>query len=73
MKNILFTPRFNIGDVVCLRISPENKMVIDGYSIKQVSDAGEVDFFRYSMYDDEGTQFLYAEHDIELVEAMQKK
>lgn len=73
MKSILFTPMFSIGDVVCLRIAPENKMVIDGYNIKQVTEAGEVTFFRYSMYDDEGTSFSYAEHDIQLVEELKSK
>lgn len=73
MNSILFTPMFSIGDIVCLKIAPENKMVIDGYNIKQVSEAGEVTFFRYSMYDNEGTTYSYSEHDLELVEAIRSK
>lgn len=72
MKNILFTPMFSIGDVVCLRIAPENKMVIDGYNLKQVTEAGEVTFFRYSMYDETGTEFYYSEVDLQLVEAVKQ-
>jgi hypothetical protein len=73
MTQILFEPKYQIGDVVCLRIAPENKMVIDGYSIKQITAAGEVSFFRYSMYDNEGANFLYSETDVELVEAIKQQ
>ena len=73
MKNILFTPLYNIGDIVCLKLSRDRKMVIDGYQLKQVTDAGEVSFFRYSLYDEDGIQFQYAEHDLQLIEEAQPK
>jgi len=73
MAQILFEPKYQIGDVVCLRIAPEHKMVIQGYEIKQTTPAGEVSYFIYSMYDAEGINFLYSENDLELVEAVKQK
>lgn len=66
---ILFEPKYNIGDVVKLKISTDDKMVISGYSIKQVNQACEVTFFRYVMYNEKGEEYYYSEHDLELVES----
>ena len=42
---ILFEPKYNIGDVVALKINSEDEMVIDGFNLRQVSEAGEVILF----------------------------
>lgn len=68
--NILLEPKYNIGDVVCLRIDPETKYVIEGYSIKQINSNGEVTFWRYMLYNADGTEFFYSELDLQLIEAI---
>ena len=69
---IIFEPQMKIGDVVNLRIDPERKYVIHGYDIKQVSEQGEVTFWRYSLYNSEGADFYYSEEDLVLLESYKK-
>ena len=64
---ILFEPKYNIGDVVALKINSEDEMVIDGFNLRQVSEAGEVIHFVYYMYNGEGTTFNYSDIDLELI------
>lgn len=71
--NILFEPKYNIGDVVCLKIDPETKYVIEGYSLKQISAEGEVTFWRYILYNNEGANFFYSELDLQLIERISKQ
>ncbi len=66
---ILFEPKYNIGDVVVLKINSEREMVISSYNIAQVNEAGEVITHSYNMYDESGTSFTgFNDIDLELVE-----
>lgn len=68
---IIFEPKYKIGDMVSLRLSVEKKFVISGYSIRQITSSGEVSFWRYLMYDEDGTEFLYNNEDIILVDSLE--
>jgi len=61
---ILFEPTYKIGDRVALKLNPEKEMIIDGYNIFRVSEAGEVIHFRYSLYDETGTSFYFVDSDL---------
>jgi len=63
---ILFEPEYAIGDIVSLKINPELKMVVDGYSIFKVNSAGEVVSWSYSTYDVDGKGFSFRDTDLEL-------
>ena len=65
---ILFEPKYSIGDVVVLKINPEKKMVVDGYKINMISEAGEVIQFVYGLYDGDGSTYTYSDIDLELIE-----
>ena len=68
---IVFEPNWNIGDIVALRIKPETKYVVEGYSLKQININGEVTFWRYMLYNSEGAEFFYSEQDVLLIERVQ--
>jgi len=70
---ILFEPIFLIGDIVYLKINPEKKYVVDGYTIRQLDENNEVSFFSYSLYDSDGTTYNYRDADLELLERVEKK
>ena len=67
---IVFEPKYNIGDVVCLKIEPEIKYVVEGYFISQINDSGEVISFKYSLYDRTGATFYYKDIDLDLIESI---
>ncbi len=67
---ILFEPKYDIGDIAVLRVNSERKVVIYGYRIDNVSDAGEVRGFMYLVYDDEGLLFMYTDKDLQLFESV---
>ena len=71
---ILFEPKYNIGDVVVLKINPERKMVISSHSIRQVNEAGEVITYSYNMYDEDGASFTgFNNIDLEIVESVRNE
>lgn len=69
---ILFEPKYNIGDIVILRVNPERKLAVYAYRIDNISDAGEVMGFMYLVYDEEGLLFMYTDKDLQLLESVDK-
>ena len=69
---ILFEPKYAIGDTVVLKLNPEMRMVVDGYSLHRVNDVGEVIAWSYSLYDEDGKGFYFRDIDLELVEAVEE-
>jgi len=69
---ILFEPKFNIGDIVFLKLNPEKKFTVDGYKILQLNANNEVSYFSYLVLDDEGTQYGYGEKSLDIFESVDK-
>ena len=68
---ILFEPKYNIGDVVLLKINSEKEMVISSHNITQINEAGEVITHSYNMYDEEGATFTgFTDIDLEIVKSV---
>lgn len=71
-KAIYFNPEYRIGDMVALKINNEKRLIVDGYNIHTINNAGEVETFRYSLYDTEGTGFYFKDIDLQLIERVEQ-
>ena len=63
---IVFEPKFNVGDIVSLKVSPEKKMIVGSYWIGGINENGEVTYYTVDCVDRDGELQSYRVVELEL-------